>query len=106
MQQLLLIIHVLVAVALVVLVLVQHGRGADMGATFGSGASNTMFGSQGSLPFLVKITGGLAVIFFITCLSLNYLVTQQIKQPDTYDLSDGPDSLHVPVNPNGSKNPS
>lgn len=103
MQQLLLIIHVLVSVALVVLVLLQHGRGADMGATFGSGASNTMFGSQGSLPFMVKLTGGLAVIFFITCLSLSYLVTEQIKHPDTYDLSDSPDLPNVPVKQSGSK---
>lgn len=102
MQQLLLIIHVLVAVTLVVLVLLQHGKGADMGATFGSGSSsNSMFGSQGALPFLVKFTGGLAVVFFITSLALNYLVTEQIKQPDTYDLSDTNDQSNVPGSQGG-----
>jgi len=81
MQQFILIIHVLTAISLVALVLVQHGKGADMGAAFGSGASRTMFGSQGSTPFLVKVTGFLAVIFFVTSLGLAYLASKQIKQP-------------------------
>jgi preprotein translocase subunit SecG len=75
MQELLLVIHVLVAIAIVSLVLVQHGKGADVGAAFGSGASNTMFGSQGSTSFLMKITCVLAAIFFITSLSLGYIAS-------------------------------
>ena len=76
MQPLILILHVLVAVFLVVLVLLQHGKGADIGATFGSGASNTMFGSVGATPFLMKITITLATIFFATSIGLSYLASQ------------------------------
>ena len=60
MQQLLFIIHVLIALAIIGLVLVQRGKGAEAGAAFG-GASNSMFGSQGSMPFLAKFTTVLAV---------------------------------------------
>ncbi len=70
MQQLIIILHVLVAFALVILVLLQYGKGAAVGAAFGSGASNTMFGSVGSAPFLVKITGLLAAVFFATSMVL------------------------------------
>ena len=79
MQQIILIIHVLAAVCLIALVLLQHGKGADAGAAFGSGASQTMFGSVGSVPFLVKVTAILAAIFFITSLTLGYLTSQQAK---------------------------
>ena len=81
MQALLLMLHVLTAVALVALVLVQHGKGADAGAAFGSGASNTMFGSAGSTPFLVKITACAAAIFFATSLTLSYLSSSHIRRP-------------------------
>lgn len=76
MQALLLILHVLVAIAIVALVLMQHGRGADVGASFGSGSSNTMFGSAGALPFLMKLTVACAVIFFLTSISLSYLAAR------------------------------
>src|SRR3989338_5807296 len=56
MSQLLLILHILLAISIVALVLLQHGRGADMGASFGSGASNTILGSSGTVPFLMKVT--------------------------------------------------
>ena len=79
MQQLILLVHVIIAIALVSLVLLQHGKGADAGAAFGSGASQTVFGSQGSGSFLVKITAGLAAAFFITSLFLGYLVSHQTK---------------------------
>lgn len=77
MQPIILVIHVLVAVCLVTLVLLQHGKGADAGAAFGSGASNTMFGSVGATPFLMKITIILAAIFFATSIGLSYLVSRQ-----------------------------
>jgi len=80
MQQLVLILHVLVAISLIALVLIQHGKGADVGAAFGSGASNTMFGSAGSTPFLVKITAFLAVVFFATSLGLGFMAAKQVKQ--------------------------
>lgn len=80
MQPLMLIFHMIIAFILIILILLQHGKGADMGASFGSGASQTIFGSQGSLPFLVKITGILAALFFASCLVLGYLTAQQAKQ--------------------------
>jgi preprotein translocase subunit SecG len=95
MQALLLIIHVLVAVALVALVLLQHGKGADMGAAFGSGASSTMFGSQGATPFLVKVTGVIAFIFFCTSLALNYWVSEHARPVNILEVSDA--TLGIPV---------
>jgi preprotein translocase subunit SecG len=80
MYQLILMIHVLVAVVLIGLVLIQHGKGADIGAAFGSGASNTLFGSQGTGGFLFKLTGGLALTFFVTSLMLSYLVSTQYQK--------------------------
>lgn len=72
-KELLLVVHILVAFALVALVLLQQGKGADMGAAFGSGASQTLFGSRGSATFLSRTTAVLATIFFLTSLSLAYL---------------------------------
>ncbi len=66
----LIIVQVVIAAGLVGLVLVQHGKGADMGAAFGSGASGTVFGSQGSGSFLTKATTVLAVLFFLNSLLL------------------------------------
>lgn len=80
MQTLLLIFHVLIAIALITLVLLQHGKGADAGAAFGSGASATVFGSRGSGSFLSRATGILAALFFITSLSLAYLSGQNIDR--------------------------
>jgi len=82
MYQLLLIVHVLIAAVVIGLVLIQHGKGADIGATFGSGASNTVFGSQGTGGFLFKATGGLAIAFFITSLALSSMVANQYKKAD------------------------
>lgn len=65
----------------------QHGKGADMGAAFGSGGANTMFGSQGSMPFMMKLTGIVAALFFITSLSLSYLVAYQTKAHGPIPLS-------------------
>ena len=75
----LMIVHILVAIALVSLVLLQRGKGADMGAAFGSGASSTVFGSQGSASFLTRTTAALATIFFVTSLSLAYLSGKQTQ---------------------------
>lgn len=86
MQSLILVLHVLVAIAIIALVLMQHGRGADVGASFGSGASNTMFGSAGSLPFLMKLTAVLAGIFFLTSISLSYLAAHNQKKSDVLDM--------------------
>ncbi len=73
---LILVAHIVVAVALIALVLVQQGKGADAGAAFGSGASATMFGSRGSASFLSRTTAILATAFFLTSLTLAYFATQ------------------------------
>lgn len=70
-----LIIHVLVALGIIGLVLLQHGKGADVGAAFGSGASGSLFGATGSANFLSRATAVLAGIFFVTSLGLTYLAT-------------------------------
>jgi preprotein translocase subunit SecG len=70
MQTLIVVIHVIVAIVIVGLVLLQQGKGADAGASFGAGASQTVFGASGSGNFLVKATTFAATIFFITSLSL------------------------------------
>ena len=64
--------HVLVAIAIVVLVLVQHGKGADMGAAFGTGSAGSLFGSSGASNFLSRSTAVCATLFFITSLALTY----------------------------------
>lgn len=80
MQEILFVIHVLSVVALILLVLVQHGKGADMGAAFGSGASNTMFGSTGSVSFFTKLTAIIAAVFFATSIGLGVMISKQAKQ--------------------------
>ena len=70
MESLIIVIHILSAVAIIGLVLIQHGKGADMGASFGSGASQTIFGSAGSGNVLTRSTTWLAVVFFLTSLGL------------------------------------
>lgn len=77
MQQLITILHLLVSICVVGLVLIQRGKGSDMGAGFGSGASGTMFGSQGATPFLVKLTAGLAMIFFLSSGVLSFVIGRQ-----------------------------
>jgi preprotein translocase subunit SecG len=64
----LLVIQILVSVSIIALVMLQHGKGADMGAAFGSGSSGTVFGARGSGSFLTRATGILAAIFFINCI--------------------------------------
>lgn len=78
-HNIILVIHVLVAIGLVALILLQQGKGAEAGAAFGSGASGTVFGARGSASFLTRATAILATIFFVTSLSLAYLSTQRAK---------------------------
>jgi preprotein translocase subunit SecG len=72
-------VFVMISVALVALILLQQGKGADAGAAFGSGASGTVFGSRGSASFLTRTTGILAALFFVLSLSLAYLSNQQTE---------------------------
>lgn len=73
MENIIWVVHVIDAVVLVGLVLIQHGKGADMGAAFGTGSAGSLFGSSGSANFLSRSTAVAATIFFITSLSLTYL---------------------------------
>lgn len=92
----LLVFHLIITVSLVGLVLIQHGKGADVGAAFGSGASNTVFGSQGSGTFLTRTTAILATLFFITCLSLAYLYGQKTSSNLATDILSLPKVNNVP----------
>ena len=74
-----LVIHIVAAISVIGLVLVQHGKGADMGAAFGSGASGSLFGATGSANFLSRSTSVLAAVFFVTSLSLAYIASHKPK---------------------------
>lgn len=69
--------HVLVALVIIGLVLLQHGKGADMGSGFGGGSSGSLFGATGSANFLSRATAVLATVFFLTSLGLAYLATNK-----------------------------
>ncbi|MDH4217096.1 MAG: preprotein translocase subunit SecG [Gallionella sp.] len=79
------VMHVLTAVVLVGLVLMQHGKGADMGAAFGTGSAGSLFGSSGSANFLSRSTAVAATIFFITSLSLTYIYAHPAQQEGVMD---------------------
>lgn len=82
-----LIVMVIVGLAIVGLILVQQGKGADMGASFGSGASNTVFGSQGSGNFLTHTTAVLAAVFFACCLALAWYGNNKADRVSGIDFS-------------------
>ena len=90
METILLIVHVLVGASVIGLVLIQQGKGADAGASFGGGASQTVFGSSGAGSFLVKLTAGLAALFFITSLALAVLAKQKAEAVGTFGLPEVP----------------
>ncbi|WP_218353023.1 preprotein translocase subunit SecG [Alteromonas lipotrueiana] len=90
--EVLLVAYLIVALVLVGFVLIQQGKGADMGASFGSGGSNTMFGSSGSGNFMTRTTGVLATLFFLISLILGNLTANREKATDGWsDLSSGPE---------------
>jgi preprotein translocase subunit SecG len=74
------VLHVLIALAIIGLVLLQHGKGADMGSGFGGGASGSLFGATGSANFLSRTTAVLATLFFLSSLGLAYLATSKPRQ--------------------------
>ncbi len=94
METLVWVVHVVTAVILVVLVLMQHGKGADMGAAFGTGSAGGLFGSSGSANFLSRSTAVAATIFFITSLSLTYLYSHTAAQQGVMDKVN-PDVIKV-----------
>ena len=83
MYTILIIVQVLIAIGLVVLILLQHGKGADAGAAFGSGASSTVFGSQGSSSFLTRTTAVLATLFFVNSLALSTGFVMGEREPSS-----------------------
>ena len=89
----LLVLHLIVAVVVCGLVLLQHGKGADMGAAFGSGSSGSLFGAAGSANFLSRSTAILAAVFFASSLGLTYLGTLHAPAKDVMQqgvMSDAP----------------
>jgi preprotein translocase subunit SecG len=98
MYQLVLVIHIFAAVCVIALVLVQQGKGAAMGAAFGSGASQTVFGSRGSGSFLLRVTIGFVMIFFATSIALNYMASRAFHTERQIVLPALPDtSTSVPA---------
>lgn len=105
------IIHIIICFLLIMIVLLQTGRGADIGAAFGGGASQTLFGSAGPSGFLTKITTGVAIIFMITSISLAYVSSHRtgssvIKEAQPKKTIPAPPPVPVekgtPINPNQS----
>jgi preprotein translocase subunit SecG len=84
---LLLFVHVVAAIGVIGLVLLQHGKGADMGAAFGSGSSGSLFGASGSANFLSRSTAVLAAVFFLTSMGLTYVISHK---PQVSSVMDGP----------------
>ena len=82
MEQFVLVLHVLISITLIGLILVQHGKGAEAGASIGAGASQTIFGSQGSGNFITRLTAIFVTLFFITSLALGYLTVRETTPSD------------------------
>ncbi len=101
MIELIIVFHTLVAIALIAFVLVQQGKGADMGAAFGSGASQTLFGARGSANFLSRTTAVLATIFFLTSLGLTVMYSRQVEVKSVTEISApaAPAAPAVPATP-------
>jgi preprotein translocase subunit SecG len=95
----LVIVQVIAAIALIILVLLQQGKGADAGAAFGSGASSTVFGARGSANFLSRTTAWLAAVFFSVSLALAYVVHGQAAPKSVVDTVNAPLQPVAPVIP-------
>lgn len=96
MQTILVVSHLMLAIGIVTLVLLQHGKGADAGAAFGSGASATVFGAKGSASFLSRATAVIATLFFLTSMALAYFSSQTGEQQGLMDAVE-PAATEVPV---------
>ena len=99
METLVWVVHVITAIVLIGLVLVQHGKGADMGAAFGTGSAGGLFGSSGSANFLSRSTAIAAAVFFMTSLSLTYLYAHPASQQGVMEKLVVPAAQVVPVAP-------
>ncbi|MFY9259586.1 MAG: preprotein translocase subunit SecG [Gallionella sp.] len=91
------VVHVLTAVVLIGLVLMQHGKGADMGAAFGTGSAGSLFGSSGSANFLSRSTAVAAAVFFVTSLTLTYLSAHPAQQQGVMDKLNAATVKKAPV---------
>jgi preprotein translocase subunit SecG len=80
MESFVLVVHVIIASVMILFILMQQGKGAEAGASFGGGGSQTVFGSAGSASFLTKLTAGLAIVFFITSMALAVFAKQKVTQ--------------------------
>jgi preprotein translocase subunit SecG len=106
-ESILLVVHLLVAVSVCGFVLLQHGKGADMGAAFGSGASGSLFGAAGSANFLSRTTAILAAVFFLSSLGLTWFGTarngpKSVIQQGVMDQLPAPKAGDVPTAPTGA----
>jgi len=104
MKDLVLVIDVISAVGLIGLILLQQGKGADIGAAFGSGASQTLFGSRGSANFLTRTTAILATVFFLSNLGLAWLYARHATTPASVTKSvvtEQPAQVETPALPAG-----
>lgn len=99
METLLWVVHIIVAISVIALVLLQHGKGADMGAAFGSGSAGSLFGASGSANFLSRSTAILASLFFLTSLGLAYFGLQQHKPSSVLERSAAPAKTEQPAAP-------
>lgn len=99
METLVWIVHIVVAIAVIALVLLQHGKGADMGAAFGGGSAGSLFGSTGSANFLSRTTAILATLFFLTSLTLAYFGLQEHNAKSVLDRTAVPASQPVVPQP-------
>ena len=97
MSLLVLIVHVLAAAGIIGLVLMQHGKGADMGAAFGSGSAGSLFGSTGSANFLSRATAVFAVVFFVTSMGLSYLSFEKSSSVGIMSSDQLPVGTEVPI---------
>ena len=106
MENIVWIVHIITAAVLTGLVLMQHGKGADMGAAFGSGSAGSVFGSSGSANFLSRSTSVAVVVFFVTSLTLTYLNANPTKPQGVMDKHEAANALPqvAPAPPMGDVN--
>lgn len=97
METLVWVVHVITAIVLAGLVLIQHGKGADMGAAFGSGSAGSVFGSSGSANFLSRSTAVAAAVFFITSMSLTYIYSRPVQSLGVMDNHEAVKSVQQPA---------
>lgn len=97
MYEILLVVYLIVSIILIGFVLIQQGKGAGMGASFGSGASNTVFGAGGSGNFMTRTTGFLALIFFVLSLLLGNLSTKRVSPDESFSNLTVEEVVEAPV---------